>query len=91
MLAYSGTIISGVRNHVSRQWVIGRYRMGFNLTHEVAGCSVSVFIDYDLPVSRLLHWLAHWMSRPYAIWCVEQRLAAVRDEFAHAQSSSGQV
>lgn len=74
-----------------RLWVIGRYRMGFDLAHQATGCSVSVFIDYDLPASSMLYWLARWMSRPYAAWCVGQMLAAVRDHFAQVQSSAGEA
>lgn len=61
-----------------RLWVIGCYRMGLNLADQASGCSVSVFIDYDLPAAPVLYWLAHWMSHPYAAWCVEQMLTAVR-------------
>lgn len=69
-------------------WVLGRYRMGVSLRPQANGCYVRVFIDYDLPASPVLSWLARWMSRPYAVWCVEQMLAAVREAFAHVQVSS---
>ncbi len=69
-------------------WVIDRYRMGLHLRPEASGCHVRVFIDFDLPASPFLHWLARWMSGPYAAWCVEQMLAAAREAFAHVQASS---
>lgn len=69
-------------------WVLSRYRMGVDLKSAANGCYVRVFIDYDLPASPVLSWLARWMSRPYAVWCVEQMLAAVREAFGHVQVSS---
>lgn len=69
-------------------WVLGRYRMGVDLRPHASGCYVCVFIDYDLPASQVLYWLARWMSGPYAAWCVEQMLAAVREKFAHVQASA---
>lgn len=73
-----------------RLWVLGSYRMGVILSHRVNGCAVSVFIDYNLPSSPVLRWLARWMSRPYAVWCVEQMLAAIQEEFAHVPTASVQ-
>ncbi len=71
-------------------WVLGNYRMGANLKDLPDGCSVSVFIEYNLPASPWLQPLAYWMSRPYAAWCVDQMLAAIRAEFAHSAAPSVQ-
>jgi len=64
-------------------WVIGGYRMGFTLRPTAEGSEVAVFIDYDPPGSPVLRLLSRWVGRPYAVWCVEQMLAAVRDAFRH--------
>jgi hypothetical protein len=67
-------------------WVLGAYRMGFEVTQQGSECGVSVFIDYNLPMSPWLQPLAWWMNRPYAVWCVDQMLSAVTEEFSHIQA-----
>ncbi len=67
-------------------WVLGAYRMGFDVKQQADGCRVSVFIDYNLPVSPWLQPLAWWMNRPYAGWCVDQMLSAVKEAFSHVQA-----
>ena len=66
--------------------MLGAYRMGFEVAQTGGECRVYVFIDYNLPVSLWLQPLAWWMNRAYAVWCVDQMLSAVTEEFLHVQA-----
>jgi hypothetical protein len=62
--------------------VIGRYRMGFQVTDSWSRAKLQVFIDYDLPrkgFARMLGWL---LGRVYAAWCVKSMLADAAAHFA---------
>lgn len=50
-------------------WVIGRYRMGFEIVPEAGSCRVRVFIDYDLPKTGAARWLGLIFANAYARWC----------------------
>ena len=61
--------------------VIGGYEMGFDLTPEGSGSSLTVWIDYELPARGFGRWLP-FLGRMYARWCVEQMTTDARDAFA---------
>lgn len=64
-----------------RLLVIGRYRMGFELTQEsAAGSRLRVFIDYALPQGPLAKLAARPIASMYARWCTSQM---VRDAVRH--------
>ncbi|AZN98884.1 SRPBCC family protein [Mesorhizobium sp. M9A.F.Ca.ET.002.03.1.2] len=50
-------------------WVIGRYRMGFEIVPEVGSYQLRVFIDYDLPETAPARWLGLISADVYARWC----------------------
>jgi hypothetical protein len=62
-----------------RLLVVGPYRMGFQVTPELAGSRARVFIEYALPKGLLSGWLGRLLGRYYAEWCTERMVAdAVR-------------
>jgi len=65
-------------------YVIGNYRMGFEITPQEKGSRLVVFIDYELPrgAARLLGFLFGYV---YARWCVKQMIASVRKNFVTRQ------
>jgi len=65
-------------------YVIGNYRMGFEITPQEKGSRLVVFIDYELPrgAARLLGFLFGYM---YAQWCVKQMITSVRKNFVTRQ------
>ena len=54
--------------------VIGRYRMGFEITPKAKSAQLRVFIDYALPVEPFSRWLGRLFGHFYARWCT-QRMA----------------
>ena len=52
--------------------VVGAYRMGFEIKADGIRSLLRVFIDYDLPTSRLGHFFGLLFARPYARWCVSK-------------------
>jgi hypothetical protein len=50
--------------------VIGRYRMGFELSPQGETSLLRVFIEYALPEKALTRWLGRALSGYYAKWCV---------------------
>lgn len=52
--------------------VIGRYRMGFELTPAATGTRTRVAIDYDLPQSGFPRLLGVLFARSYAKWCTRR-------------------
>ena len=52
--------------------VIGRYRMGFELSPQGMGSMLRVFIEYALPDRGPAHWLGRLFGRYYAGWCTRQ-------------------
>lgn len=65
-------------------YVIGNYRMGFEITPQEKISRLVVFIDYELPrgAARLLGFLFGYM---YAKWCVKQMIKSVRKNFTTRQ------
>ena len=50
--------------------VMGRYRMGFELTEQVGKTLLRVWIDYDFPSGVWARWLGKMVGNVYADWCV---------------------
>lgn len=50
-------------------WVIGRYRMGFEIVPEARSSRLRVFIEYDLPEAAAARWLGLIFANAYARWC----------------------
>lgn len=57
-----------------RLLVIGRYRMGFEVTPRGGDSELRVFIDYALPDAGVSRWLGLLLGAYYARWCVRQML-----------------
>ena len=51
-------------------FVIGGYRMGFEIAPEADGSRLNVFIDWREPPPRW-RWLGHLLGQTYARWCTE--------------------
>jgi hypothetical protein len=63
-----------------RLLIIGRYRMGFDISPQNGGTDLRVFIDYELPPSQRGRWLVGKLAAWYAAWCTQQM---VKDAVAH--------
>ena len=63
--------------------VIGRYRMGFEVTAAPQGSRLRVFIDYALPPSGAPRFFARLLAACYADWCIHRML---NDAVRHFQS-----
>lgn len=74
-------------------WVIGPYRMGFEIVPEVRSCRLRVFIDYDLPETAPARWLGLIFADVYARWCTGRMAKDAARYFdrtgAHAVPSKG--
>ena len=70
-----------------RLLVIGRYRMGFEITPNVSGSSLVVFIDYDEPRGA---WAiaGKLMGKMYARWCTRNMAEGAARHFAEPTSFS---
>lgn len=53
-----------------RLWVIGQYRMGFELSPSAGQTRLRVWIDYDHPPGLAGRWLGRILGKVYANWCV---------------------
>ena len=63
--------------------VIGRYRMGMEITPQQAGSLLRVFIDYDLPDNTLLEqWAGYLFGGYYAKWCTQQMVGDTKKYFS---------
>jgi len=67
-----------------RLLVIGRYRMGFEVTAIGDAALLRVFINYALPVHGVGRVLGSLLGRYYAQWCVQRML---NDTLRHFQSA----
>jgi hypothetical protein len=67
-----------------RLWVIGRYRMGFELSPKPAGTTLRVFIEYLRPASGLPRLLGRFFGGTYARWCTRQMVTDAQKHFAGA-------
>jgi hypothetical protein len=52
--------------------VIGAYELGFELREDGPVTALRVFIDYNLPKSRVGRWLGRSFAGSYAKWCTEK-------------------
>ena len=57
---------------IPRLFVIGHYRMGFEITPTDDVARLRVFIDYSLPTGSLSRWLGYLFAGYYAKWCTER-------------------
>lgn len=55
-----------------RLLVIGRYRMGFEITPIEDSSRLQVFIDYALPEAVPWRWVGSVLAPYYARWCTRQ-------------------
>jgi hypothetical protein len=67
-----------------RLLVIGSYRMGFDITPEMDGCTLRVFLDYARPRSGLSRWLGTLFGGAYARWCTRRMVNEARSVQAAA-------
>ena len=63
-------------------WVIGRYKMGFDLTPRPAGTALRVFIKYLRPSAGLPWFLGVLFGGIYARWCTRQMVTDAQKHFA---------
>jgi len=61
--------------------VIGRYRMGFELTPQTDKTQLRVWIDYDLPSGVWARWLGKVLGKVYADWCVTRMVRDAESAF----------
>jgi polyketide cyclase/dehydrase/lipid transport protein len=61
--------------------VIGRYRMGFEITPREGGALFRVFIDYALPEGAPARWLGYCLGRYYARWCAQRMVNDAKGHF----------
>ena len=64
--------------------VIGQYRMGFQLTPQVVGSLLRVYIDYALP--ERARWLGYIFGGSYAKWCTRKMVGDAAKHFDVATS-----
>jgi hypothetical protein len=69
-----------------RLLVIGRYRMGFELSPRGSDTGLRVFIEYALPAEAPARWLGRLFGRYYAGWCTRRM---VDDALKHFASLAG--
>lgn len=62
-----------------RLLVIGRYRMGFDITPLERGCRLAVFIEYAWPERH--PWLGRLFAAAYAAWCTRRMALDARAAF----------
>jgi hypothetical protein len=53
-------------------WVIGHYRMGFEIVPKAKDSLLRIFIDYALPNAAPSRWLGLIFAYAYARWCVSR-------------------
>src|SRR5262245_3898323 len=68
--------------------VIGRYRMGFEVSQRQTASHVTVFIDYSLPEGAFTHWLGYLFGRYYAHWCTQRMVGDTVRNFASNREAS---
>ena len=64
-----------------RLLVIGRYRMGFDITPAPNGTHLRVFIDYALPETVPARWLGYVFASFYAEWCTQRMVRDAMEYF----------
>jgi len=71
-----------------RLLVIGRYRMGYEITSQGDASLLRVFIDYALPEAGPSRWLGRMFGGYYARWCT-QRMAGDAEEYFRTARQGG--
>lgn len=66
----------------ARLFVIGQYRLGFELEPRAGACELRVFIDYDWPPGTLARRAAALFAKSYARWCTERMAGDATKHFA---------
>jgi hypothetical protein len=67
--------------------LIGKYRMGFELTPQNGRTRLRVWIAYDLPSRIPLRWLGWLFAAPYADWCVRRMVNDSAQAFVQKSST----
>lgn len=62
-------------------FVIGQYKLGFEIKPEKDVSKIRVYIDYDLPESFSTRILGYLFGGIYAKWCVRQMINGVKNNF----------
>lgn len=65
-------------------WVIGRYRMGFEITPQGNAARLRVFIEYALPQAGLSRLLGILFGNIYARWCTTRMAGDAGRHFQNA-------
>lgn len=74
-----------------RLLIMGRYRMGFEISPHSRGSNLRVFIDYELPESRHDRWLIAKVASWYATWCTQRMVKDAVAHFAASPASSASL
>ena len=69
-------------------WVIGRYRMGFEIVPTAGASLLRVFIDYDLPEAAPARWLGLVFANAYARWCTSRMANDAASYFEKSRARS---
>ena len=64
-------------------WVVGRYRMGFEITPQNIAVRLRVFIEYALPRAGLPRVLGVLCGSIYARWCTKRMVSDAERHFRH--------
>ena len=62
-------------------FVIGHYRMGFEITPPGESATLRVFIDYALPEAPATRWLGQILGGAYAQWCTTRMTNDAAERF----------
>ena len=68
-----------------RLFVIGHYRMGFEIASQENGSLLRVYINYALPQNMLARPFGLLFGRYYARWCTRQMVSNAAERFALAR------
>ena len=71
-----------------RLLVIGRYRMGFELSPRGSDSALRVFIEYALPAQAPARWLGRLFGGYYAGWCTRRMVDDAVKYFASSASGA---
>lgn len=66
-------------------WVIGHYRMGFEIIPRARDSLLRVFIDYALPEAPPARWLGLMFANAYARWCTSRMAKDAAQYFEKTQ------
>jgi hypothetical protein len=74
-----------------RLLLIGKYRMGFDISPQNGGSRLRVFIDYDLPQAGRSRWLIAKLASWYAAWCTQRMVKDAVTHFSVSPASSASL